>query len=83
LANGERTTRQGGGKLPDKLSEAIGEESERHSAKKRARTAAFLHIERCLKAIYDADLNRPIPAELIALLETPIQARGIDDLRVN
>jgi hypothetical protein len=58
---GERTTRQGGGKLPDKLSEAVGEESERHSAKKRARTPAFLHIERCLK----------IPAQLIALLETP------------
>jgi len=65
---GEHTGRLGGGKLPDKLSEAI-EESERRSEKKKARFAAFLHIERCLKAIYDADRDRPIPARLIALLE--------------
>jgi hypothetical protein len=56
--------------VPDKLAEAL-EESEPHSAKKRIRVRAFRYIERCLKAIYDADLNRPMPARLIALLETP------------
>jgi hypothetical protein len=54
---------------PDKPAEAV-EESERHSAKKRARGIAFLHINRCLKAMYDADLNRPMSAQIIAFLET-------------
>jgi hypothetical protein len=57
--------------LADKLSEAL-EEAERRSAKKRARIAAFQRIERCLKAIYDADLNRPIPARFVLLLETSV-----------
>ena len=55
--------------MADIISEAF-EEAERRSAKKRARIAAALHIERCLKAIYDADRDRPIPARLVALLET-------------
>jgi hypothetical protein len=61
----------GSGKLPDKLFETVAD-PERRSAQKRARGAACLHIERCLKAIYDADLNRPIPAQLIAILEIPV-----------
>src|SRR5262249_6318774 len=32
--------------------------------------AAALHIERCLKAIYDSDRDRPVPARIIALFET-------------
>jgi len=57
--------------VPDKLSEAV-EESEGRSAKKRARIAAFRYIKRYLRAIYEADLNRSIPARIIALLETSV-----------
>jgi hypothetical protein len=55
--------------MSDKFSEAL-EESERFfSAKKRARIVAWQQIKRHLRAIYDIDLNRPIPARIIGLLE--------------
>src|SRR5262245_26820188 len=41
------------------------EEAERRSTKKRASVAVFQYIERHLKAIYDADLNRPVSKLLL------------------
>jgi hypothetical protein len=57
--------------MPDKFSEAL-EESERSFAKKRARIVVCRQIESRLRAIYDADLNRPIPPRIIALFETSV-----------
>jgi hypothetical protein len=52
----------------DKFSEALEESERSFSAKKRARIVAWQQIKRRLRAIYDANLNRPIPARIIARL---------------
>jgi hypothetical protein len=57
--------------MSNKFSEDF-EESKRSSAKKRARIVACRQIEDRLRAIYDADLNRPVPARIIALLQTSV-----------
>jgi hypothetical protein len=55
-------------KLEDKFAEAF-EQSERRSAKKRVRIAAWQQIKARLKAIYDADRDRPIPPRIIGLFD--------------
>jgi hypothetical protein len=51
-----------------KFSEAFAQ-SERRSEKKRARIAAWKQIKGRLRALYNADRDRPIPPRIIALFE--------------
>jgi len=53
----------------DKFSEAF-EQSQRRAAKKRARIAAWQQIEGRLKAVYDADRDRPMPPRIMALFDS-------------